>query len=86
MGRFEGLELLLLVGAILQHGFLLGPGLLQRCGRLGPQLLALAHRLQHGREFAATKTIQPTPLLPGAGELLGLALTGEIQQQRPQLG
>ena len=64
---------------------MLGSGLLQSRGRLGPQLLALAHRLQHIREFAAAKTIQPTPLLPSAGELLGLPLAGEIQQQGAQL-
>ena len=85
LGCLESLQLLLLIGAVLQQSFLLGSGLLQSRGRLGPQLLALAHRLQHIREFAAAKTIQPTPLLPSAGELLGLPLAGEIQQQGAQL-
>ena len=85
LGCFESLQLLFLVGAVLQQGLLLGSGLLQSRGRLSPQLLALAHRLQHLREFAAAKTIQPTPLLPGASELLGLPLASEIQQQGAQL-
>ena len=32
-----------------------------------------------------SRAIQPAALLTGAGQLLALALDGEIEQQRPQL-
>ena len=76
---------LLLPLPISQQLMALGPGLLQLSGSQPLLAPGGGHWRQERLHGVASKTIQPKPLLSGTGQLLTLALGGEIQQQRPQL-
>ena len=52
---------------------------------LPPKLPGLSNPVQAFRESNPAKTIKPATLLTGTGQLLGLTLNGEVDQQRPQI-
>ena len=59
--------------------------LLQSLGRLLPTAVGASNGLQQRLERLSGKAIQPPPLLARPGQLLGLALHREIEQQGPEL-
>ena len=85
LGRLQFGQQPLLLGAALLQLVPVGAGLLQARRRLFPIAPGRRHWLQQGLEGFPSKAIQPTALLTRAGELLGLALHGEVKQQGAQL-
>ena len=63
---------------------LVGQGGGQGCLRRTPAAEAEAARLQQAQLAVAGKPVEPAALLAGTGQLLGLALHGEIEQQGAQ--
>ena len=84
-GGLEILEQLLLAGPLLLQLLPVGLGLLQGRCRLPPGPAGLGHLRQLTLQGLAGEAIQPATLLTRTGQLLGLPLHGEIEQQRPQL-
>ena len=84
-GSLQILEQLLLALALLLQLQPGATGQLQGRRRPLPGPVGLGHGLQGRLEGGTAKAIQPVALLPGPGELLGLPLHGEIEQQGPQL-
>ena len=83
--RLQIFEPLLLLQPLALKGQLLGSRPLQGRRRRLPKLKGLAGGFQQPLVALNGRAIQPAALQTGAGQLLALALDGEIEQQGPQL-
>ena len=82
--RLQFIQPLLVPLAFLLQPLAVAPGPLQGSLCLLPVPLGAAGWFQARQQGVVAEAIQPAALLPGPGQLLGLTLNRELQQQRPQ--
>ena len=83
--RLQILKQLLLLLTLSLQPIAIGQGRRQLRRHGAPLPVRRANRLQQGQLLLAGEAIEPAPLLAGTGQLLGLALNREIEQQGAQI-
>ena len=84
LGRLQVIQQLLLPLQVGLQREPIGLGLLQSRGRLPPRAITLLNGGKVLLQVSGAKAIQPAALLTRPGQLLGLPLNREIQQQGPE--